>query len=103
MKSTLCFFSAVAFLGHFLWINFRFYFTFSFFVSEVRLVNVLIDLCSALSQLDEGIGKDRCDFTDDIYVTVRKIFECELQIRIEDIGDLFTFIVTIVEHNTNSS
>ncbi|VDK77235.1 unnamed protein product, partial [Litomosoides sigmodontis] len=71
---------------------------------DERLINMLIDLCSVNLRVEKTVRKECCVLSNCLYTIVRKIFQYELQIKAENIGELFEFIFVVLENNdTNSS
>ncbi|VDK30954.1 unnamed protein product [Gongylonema pulchrum] len=68
---------------------------------EERLVNLLIDVCSILSRMDVEVRNYSADFTENIYKIVGKIFELDLKIEPENIGELFAFISVVLEKSVD--
>lgn len=64
---------------------------------------MLIDLCSVCLRVEKNIREQFCVLSNYFYAVVRKIFQCELQIKPENIGELFEFIFVVLEHNDISS
>ncbi|VDN03079.1 unnamed protein product [Thelazia callipaeda] len=70
---------------------------------EERLVNLLIDICSVILRLERGIQQQWFALSDKFYIIVRKIFECQLQIKARNVGELFAFIFVVFENNDINS
>ncbi|VDK68004.1 unnamed protein product [Onchocerca ochengi] len=70
---------------------------------DERLVNMLIDLCSVNLRIKESIREEYCILSTYLYMVVSKIFECELEIKAENIGELLEFIFEVLEHSDISS
>lgn len=64
---------------------------------------MLIDLCSINLRVEKSVREECCVLSSYLYTVVRKIFQCELQIKAENIGELFEFIFVVLEHNDISS
>lgn len=72
-------------------------------IADERLINMLIDLCSVNSRVEKTVRKECCILSDYLYDVVGKIFQCELQIKAENIGELFEFVFVVLEDNDISS
>uniref|UniRef100_A0AAF5Q436 Serine/threonine-protein kinase ATR n=8 Tax=Wuchereria bancrofti TaxID=6293 RepID=A0AAF5Q436_WUCBA len=70
---------------------------------DERLVNMLIDLCSVNLRVEKSVREQCCVLSTYLYTTVKKIFQCELQIKAENVGELFEFIFVVLEHNDINS
>ncbi|KAL4003694.1 FAT domain family protein [Acanthocheilonema viteae] len=70
---------------------------------DERLINMLIDLCSVNLRVEKNVRKECCILSNYLYAVVRKIFQCELQIKAENIGELFEFVFVVLEDNDINS
>ncbi|VDN84677.1 unnamed protein product [Brugia pahangi] len=70
---------------------------------DERLVNMLIDLCSVNLRVEKSVREQCCVLSTYLYTVVKKIFQCELQIKAENVGELFEFIFVVLEHNDINS
>lgn len=64
---------------------------------------MLIDLCSVNLRVEKTVRKECHVLSTYLYIIVRKIFQYELQIKAENIGELFEFIFTVLENNDINS
>ncbi|CAG9534937.1 unnamed protein product [Cercopithifilaria johnstoni] len=70
---------------------------------DERLINMLIDLCSVNLRVEKSFRKECRILSNYLYAVVRKIFQCELQIKAENIGELFEFVFVVLEDNDINS